>query len=865
MPASRSRLHRPAAILASAAACAAIAPGHAQNGDVRNEAQPDVISHLEIPEAPVLSPAEAHAAFELLPGFRADLVASEPLVEDPVSIAFDESGRLWVVEMRSYMPNADGHGEEVPTSRIQILEDRDGDGVFEHATTFLDGLVMPRAIAPTHGGALLIEPPSLFFCPDEDRDGVADAKIDLGVALGSFENPEHAPNGLVRTIDNRFALSDGSVLIEFDGRAAKAIPCPDHGQWGVAMDDFGRLFYTPNSESLRGDLLPKEYGPRNPRQTWLEGVNWKVGRDTATFPIRVTPGVNRGYRPDTLRDDGTLANLTAACSPIFNRAPLFGPEFTGDAFICEPAANCVKWLDIVEEAGLPVARNALVDREFLASTDERFRPVALAIGPDGALYVADMYRGVIQHKTYMTTFLRKQVDDRGLAAPIGLGRIWRIAPENHPPQPPRRLPTGADALLAALGDPNGMVRDLAQRVLLENHGVNRGLSRRLEQVVATSPDPLERLHAAWASTALPLDASSASIAMLLVNAEEPDLRAAGVRMLERRLGMRESFDATALEAIEALADDPDRLVRAQAALSLGSAGPRRVALLTDMACRDGDDRFIRSAILNASAGVEGRLLAALVAERLAVPESERASLDRRLQPVIAGLASFILRDDEQAIVELLETTAAIAAGQPEVASWMVAPLAAHLRLDSPSPRSLRLPRAPEGWSDAVAAMGDRLPRLAECDARVGWPTKGELAAAEPRRLDASEQRRFAQGKRLFIHCMGCHGADGLGAGGTYPPLDGSPIVLGEPGVLARVLLHGLEGPVTIGDRTWDSAMVKAPFRTDDELAAVMTYIRRAWGNTADPIAPSEIARVRKATAGRTAPWTIAELEGIEEP
>lgn len=264
MPASRSRLHRPAAILASAAACAAIAPGHAQNGDVRNEAQPDVISHLQIPEAPVLSPAEAHAAFELLPGFRADLVASEPLVEDPVSIAFDELGRLWVVEMRSYMPNADGHGEEVPTSRIQILEDRDGDGAFEHATTFLDGLVMPRAIAPTHGGALLIEPPSLFFCPDEDRDGVADAKIDLGVALGSFENPEHAPNGLVRTIDNRFALSDGSVLIEFDGRAAKAIPCPDHGQWGVAMDDFGRLFYTPNSESLRGDLADAAACSRRP-------------------------------------------------------------------------------------------------------------------------------------------------------------------------------------------------------------------------------------------------------------------------------------------------------------------------------------------------------------------------------------------------------------------------------------------------------------------------------------------------------------------------------------------------------------------------------------------------------------------------
>ncbi len=278
------------------------------------------------------------------------------------------------------------------------------------------------------------------------------------------------------------------MLIEFDGRRATAIPTPSHGQWGVAMDDVGRLFYTPNSESLRGDLLPKEYAPRNPRQRWLEGVNWKVGRDTATYPIRVTPGVNRGYRPDTLRADGTLSNLTAACGPVFNRGPLLGAEFAGDAFICEPAANAVKWLDVTEDDGLPVARNGLSDREFLASTDERFRPVALAIGPDAALYVADMYRGVIQHKTYMTTFLRKQVEERGLAAPIGLGRIWRIAPEQSHPQPLRTVGGDVASLVGDLGDHNGAVRDLAQRVLLETHAGEPGLSEQLAQVVSTSPD-----------------------------------------------------------------------------------------------------------------------------------------------------------------------------------------------------------------------------------------------------------------------------------------------------------------------------------------------------------------------------------------
>jgi mono/diheme cytochrome c family protein/glucose/arabinose dehydrogenase len=859
------RLPRPNFLGLAATLGACPATAIAQNGDVKDEAQPDLIAHLEIPDAPVLSPEQALEAFDLLPGFRIDLVAAEPLVEDPVSIVFDERGRLWVVEMRSYMPNADGHGEEIPTSRIQILEDRNADGVFEHATTFLDGLVMPRAIAPTHGGALLIEPPSLFFCPDEDRDGVADGKIDLGIDLGSFENPEHAPNGLIRTIDNRFALSDGSVLIEFDGRRATAISTPSHGQWGVAMDDFGRLFYTPNSESLRGDLLPKEYALRNPRQRWLEGVNWKVGLDTATFPVRVTPGVNRGYRPDTLRSDGTLSNLTAACGPVFNRGPLLGAEFAGDAFICEPAANAVKWLDVTEENGLPVARNALSDREFLASTDERFRPVALAIGPDGALYVADMYRGVIQHKTYMTTFLRKQVEERGLAAPIGLGRIWRITPEDRPPQPPRRVGGDLASLVEDLGDANGTVRDLAQRVLLEEHAGDRGLPRHLEQVVAASRDPLERLHAAWAVAGLPLDASSRTVALAMLSADEPDLRAAGVRMLERSLGTRDAFDAEPLASIERLMDDPDRMVRAQVALSLGAAGPRRVALLSAMACRDGDDRFIRSAILSAAHGVEPRLLAALVAERLGCDAADRATLDRRLRPMIAGLGSFILRGSETETGALLATIAAAGAEQPEIARWLAAPLAEHLRLDSPSPRTMTLPEEPTGWTAIVAAQRDGIPQLAACDARIDWPGKGTATAAAPRRLTAEEQRRFAQGKRLYIHCMGCHGIDGEGMGGTYPPLNGSTIVLGSPGILTRVLLHGIEGPVAVGGRTWDSAMVGAPVRGNDELAAIMTYVRRAWENNADPVDAAEVLRVKRATAGRLAPWTIAELEALEAP
>ena len=408
------------------------------------------------------------------------------------------------------------------------------------------------------------------------------------------------------------------------------------------------------------------------------------------------------------------------------------------------------------------------------------------------------------------------------------------------------------------------MRDLAQRLLVESHRDEPTLGSRLDAVVANSPDPLERLHAAWTRSGITPGEIDAVVESLRL-ADEPALRAASVRMLERSVGPDGQIDADALESILELSADPDRLVRAQAVLSLGAAGPRKVAALAAMASRDGDDRFVRSAILNASHGVEAALLDLLVAERLVVDASERGVLDQRLRPVVSALGAFMLRGSPADAVLFLERISTIAAGQPEVAAWLVPPLAAHLRLDKPSPRTISLPRAPEGWGEVVEGLGGEMPQLAACDGRIDWPGKDGAAAQPPRRLAAEEQRRFAKGKRLFIHCMGCHGHDGSGMGGTYPPLDGSPIVLGDSGLLSRILLHGLEGPVTRDGVTWDNAMVKAPFRSNEDLAAVMTYIRRAWGNTADPVSPEDVAGVRRETAGRVAPWTLSELETVGSP
>jgi glucose/arabinose dehydrogenase len=473
-------------------------PALAQRGDRAGEEQPDLPESLEIPPAPALSPEEALATFALAePGLSITLAAAEPVVVAPVSAVFDEDGRLWVVEMQSYMPNIDGEGELVPTSRVVVLEDLDGDGVFERDTVFLDGLVLPRSVLPCHGGALVLAPPDLLFARDTDGDGRADEVRTLLSGFGGLDNPEHAGNGLLYGLDNWIHLSQHGLSLRFDGESVRTRPTPVHGQWGIAQDDDGRLYYCPNSDVLRVDLLPKHYAARNPNQRGVRGMNHDVARDKSVHPARVTPGINRGYQGHMLRQDFTLARTTAACSPVIFRSTAWGPAFLGSAFTCEPAGHCLMRTILEERDGVPVGRRAYPDTEFLTSTDERFRPVALAVGPDGSLYVVDMYRGVIQHATYVTTFLRRQVERRGLETPLHMGRIWRVAREDAEPRGPVPMGTLSDeALVGLLGHEDAFFREHAQKLLVERRAIE--FASRLAALAADPTAPADaRIHALW--------------------------------------------------------------------------------------------------------------------------------------------------------------------------------------------------------------------------------------------------------------------------------------------------------------------------------------------------------------------------------
>ena len=354
-----------------------------QNGDHKNETQKSRVPAEKIPPAPPLSPADALKSFKIAPGFRIQTVAHEPEVQNPIALQFDPDGRIWVLEMRGFMPNPEGLGEDKPVGRVTILEDADGDGVAEKSKVFLDGLVMPRAFLLVRGGLLLAEPPNLWFYPiqndkpgqrvlvDDDYAKGADAR------LGKRANPEHAANSLTLAIDNWIYSMDHTRRYRYaDGQWVKELN-PKRSQYGMSQDNYGRLFYNSNSDQARGDLVPSHYVLKVGVNARQPGLGVQLARDQSVWPVRVNPGVNRGYQPDTLRDDFTLARFTAACGTSIYRGDALPSDCVGNAFLCEPSANVVRRNILRELDGMITARNAYDHAEFLASTDELFRPEVL--------------------------------------------------------------------------------------------------------------------------------------------------------------------------------------------------------------------------------------------------------------------------------------------------------------------------------------------------------------------------------------------------------------------------------------------------------------------------------------------------------
>jgi len=442
--------------------------------------------------SPVIPADKSIDLMQVEDGFEVQLVASEPFVSSPVALSFDDRGRLWVVEMQGYMPNADGVGEYAPNGKIVILEDKNKDGVIDERIIFLDSLVLPRSICFVENGILVAETPQLWYYEIVNDKPGKRILIDSAYAIG--HNLEWQANALYRGLDNWIYNPNFDKRYRKKGTQWVTERTHFRGQWGISQDDDGRLFYNNNSQNLIGDFFTPGLGAANPDQSTVAGFSENIVADNRLYPARPTPGVNRGYMDNVLDSSLRLREFTSGSGPAIYRGDLFGKDYYLNAFVAEPAANLIKRNILEEKNDSITGRQAYEGKEFLTSLDERFRPVTLYNSPDGALYIVDMYRGIIQHKSMITRYLEKEIEKRDLGQPVNCGRIYKIVPKNKKP-----------ALLTMPGDPiqlvkllehsNGWIRDKAQQMLVD--GKYPEAIPLLKEYLGKPQNPIPLFHALW--------------------------------------------------------------------------------------------------------------------------------------------------------------------------------------------------------------------------------------------------------------------------------------------------------------------------------------------------------------------------------
>lgn len=484
----------------------------AQNGDRKGHTMIDRVPKELIPPAPYLNQADALKSFKIAQGFVLEPLTAEESLTSPVALAFDADGRAWVVEMTQYMVDLDGNHENKPTGRIKVLEDTTGDGFLDKVTIFMDKLVLPRALSVTSDGLLYTSGDTLYFTK---RDGLKPTGkatiIDKDYAKGG--NAEHKANGLLYGRDNWYYNAKSAKRYRRVNGKWISQKTDFRGQWGIAQDDAGRLYHNNNSTILVGDQFRPNFFTQHPNYSPKVRASHRVGSNSV-YPIRVNPGLNRAYMKGTLGADHKLVNATAAAGMTIYRGDNFPAEYNGRGFTSEPGGNLVKMIDIKRDgSNKPIGAHPLGKEEFLASTDEWFRPVNVYTGPDGTLWMIDMYFGLLQHKAYMTSYLRKQYSSRDLdKLQPNNGRLYRIRfAANKASKPLKLSGKSMEHLIPALAHPNGTTRDTAQRLIVErltdasNKNINDDIThwnKYIRKAVGANPSTQLKLRGLWISEAL---------------------------------------------------------------------------------------------------------------------------------------------------------------------------------------------------------------------------------------------------------------------------------------------------------------------------------------------------------------------------
>ncbi|HEV8291107.1 MAG TPA: PVC-type heme-binding CxxCH protein [Tepidisphaeraceae bacterium] len=590
-----------------------------------------------LPRIKPLEPAEALKSFRIEKGFRVELVAAEPQITDPCAIEWDEAGRLYVCELWNY-PYIPKAGE--PLGRIRVLEDADGDGFYEKSTIFADNITWPSGVACWDGGVFIVSSPDILYLKDTDGDGKADVREK---AFTGFRGRGYQiPNNLHWGLDNRIycAASYAGGTIKslehpemaavnlsrndfcFDPRTGAFSAVSGSGEWGNTFDDFGNRFICNAGTLIMHPVIPAECLGMNPHMSVPNVINTVLGGRNEIYSISQPEpwrtvrkkfwsrwvdketGMSKGrFPPEELAERGFT---TSAAGVTIYRGSAYGPEYLGNAFVGEPANNVVIRLKLEPKGPTFTAQRAGEPKqEFLASTDSWFRPVNFANGPDGCLYVVDLYREVVEDDSAIPQDILKHLD---LNSGQDRGRIYRIVPENFKrPVIPKLAGVGIADLVDALDHPNSWVRETAQRLIYERRDDNATwMLRGLTTTARTSQGKIHAAHACEKG----LDLTSVEALQ-----KDPDPR---VR-------------AMVAPGTEKMADDPDPRVRFAVVLRARTIKGEDIFAISKIVQQDISDPWIRTAILLQSTDHAAVTLAQLLR---AEPKPEILQLMSQLARII---------------------------------------------------------------------------------------------------------------------------------------------------------------------------------------------------------------------------------------
>ncbi len=515
---------------------------------------------------PPLTPAEAIKTIEVPKGYRLECIASEPMVEEPASFAFDGNGALYVCEWRTYMQDEHGTKQLDPVSRIVKLTDTNGDGIMDQRTVFIDNVVLPRTVLPLHDRVLVMftGSNSVWAYFDDNKDGVADRRELVFEGGANGGNIEHQNSGMLWNLDNTICTNDYRFTVRDGKLTAARHALARISQWGLAHDDDGRLIGTwaGGANPAHSFQLPAGY----PILKINEHAN---GYKIPYASCKVWDQSSGGYKTDEQR---VLRDFSACCGQSVLRSPLM-PEFYGRVATCEPVGRLIRMSTIDWKDGLGVADNSFPKSEFIRSTDAYFRPVWSASAPDGTFVFSDLYRGIIQEKAWFPTsgghteWVERyhRVKKWGMIEINRHGRIYRLVPEGRKPGPqPRMLDETPAQLVAHLANPNGWWRDTAQMLLVTRRDLS--VVPALTTMAATHADANARIHALW--TLQGLDALPKESIIAATKNAEPRVRRAAVQLAESWLG---KGDADIAKTFAAMLTDADAQVRIQLFLAYRAA------------------------------------------------------------------------------------------------------------------------------------------------------------------------------------------------------------------------------------------------------------------------------------------------------